>query len=208
MAAYAEEAGIDYPIAIDVGGATTGAFAVDSYPDYYVIDRAGNLRVADLQNSDLERTVQVLLAEEAPRPVPAAIAKSAATAKFKDKRILVAWGDEAAYATQVEGAKQQDADIEKFLFNEYEVVQLTRAAQPKLAAALGVMDDRPAVTVLDAGGALLGRMGIELTDCESFTSFLHAHRVPQKDAEVLWRDALAEAKRANKRVLVHLGAPW
>jgi hypothetical protein len=45
---------------------TSKSFAVDSYPDDYLIDRAGNLRVADLANADLERAIQVLLAEKAP----------------------------------------------------------------------------------------------------------------------------------------------
>ncbi len=66
MAAFAEEQGIDYPIAIDVEERTKTAFAVDSFPDYYLIDRAGNLRVADLANGDLDRAVELLLAEEPP----------------------------------------------------------------------------------------------------------------------------------------------
>ena len=39
------------------------AFAVDSYPDYYLIDRNGNVRVADLANGDLDRAVEILLKE-------------------------------------------------------------------------------------------------------------------------------------------------
>lgn len=66
MEAYAKEAGIDFPIAIDVDKKTTTAFAVDSYPDYYLIDRSGKLRVADIQNGDFERALEVLLAEPAP----------------------------------------------------------------------------------------------------------------------------------------------
>jgi hypothetical protein len=64
MSAYVEEQGIDWPVAVDAEGKTVDLFAVDSFPDYYLIDRAGNLRVADLQNGDLDRAVQVLLSEE------------------------------------------------------------------------------------------------------------------------------------------------
>lgn len=64
MAKYAEEAGVNFPIAIDIDKKTTSAFRVDSYPDYYLIDRSGKLRVADLANADLERAVKVLLAEK------------------------------------------------------------------------------------------------------------------------------------------------
>lgn len=66
MAEYAKEVEIPFPLAVDVDGKTVAAFAVDSYPDYYLIDRAGNLRVADLANGDLERAIGVLLAEPDP----------------------------------------------------------------------------------------------------------------------------------------------
>jgi hypothetical protein len=39
---------------------------VDSYPDYYFIDRAGNLRVADCKNGSIEQAIEALLAEEPP----------------------------------------------------------------------------------------------------------------------------------------------
>ena len=55
---------IRYPVAIDHEGKTVRAFGVDSFPDYYLIDRAGKLRVADLKNGDLDRAVKVLLAEK------------------------------------------------------------------------------------------------------------------------------------------------
>ncbi len=66
MAAYAKQAKIDFPIAVDTDGKTIAAYKVDSYPDYYLIDKFGRLRVADLANSDLERAVKVLLAEKGP----------------------------------------------------------------------------------------------------------------------------------------------
>lgn len=39
---------------------------VDSFPDYYVIDRSGNLCVANLANAELERVIKILLNENAP----------------------------------------------------------------------------------------------------------------------------------------------
>ena len=65
MAAFAKEHGINFPIAIDVGGATVKAYGGNSYPDYFVIDRKGNLRYADLANTELPKAVALLLAEEA-----------------------------------------------------------------------------------------------------------------------------------------------
>ena len=66
MASWAKENGVNFPIAIDKNNKTTKAYRVDSYPDYYLIDRTGKLRVADLANRDLERAVKILLAEKAP----------------------------------------------------------------------------------------------------------------------------------------------
>lgn len=63
MADYIQEADLPWPIALDADGETVKAFAVDSYPDYYLIDRKGDLRVADLANGDLDRVVQILLKE-------------------------------------------------------------------------------------------------------------------------------------------------
>lgn len=65
MKDYVAEAGITWPVAVDVDHQTTAAFAVDSYPDYYVVDRAGNLRVADLQNAAVDAAIEKLLAEPA-----------------------------------------------------------------------------------------------------------------------------------------------
>jgi thiol-disulfide isomerase/thioredoxin len=65
MADFAKQQGIDWPIAIDIDKKTVQAFRVDSYPDYYLIDRAGNLRVADLKNASLDRAVEILLKEKA-----------------------------------------------------------------------------------------------------------------------------------------------
>ena len=78
MAAFVDKVGIKYPVAIDVGSKTVGAFGVNGYPDYYVIDRAGNMRVADLANGDVERTLKILLAE--PPPVAPVLAEASAKA--------------------------------------------------------------------------------------------------------------------------------
>jgi hypothetical protein len=100
MAAFVEEQKITYAVCADVDNATTTAFAVDSYPDYYLIDRAGVLRVADLQNRALDGAIEALLAE----PSPAAATRPAweaeldaqkrldaalASAKATDRKLLV-----------------------------------------------------------------------------------------------------------------------
>ena len=70
MAAYVEDSGIEFPVCLDAEAETNSAYLVDGYPDYYLIDRAGDLRVADLANKDLDRAIEVLLKEEPPAPQP------------------------------------------------------------------------------------------------------------------------------------------
>jgi cytochrome c biogenesis protein CcmG, thiol:disulfide interchange protein DsbE len=65
MAQYVEDEALPWPVAVDIEKKTVTAFRVDSYPDYYVIDRRGALRVADLANSELDRVVAALLKESA-----------------------------------------------------------------------------------------------------------------------------------------------
>lgn len=62
-AAVTEE-GMKYPIAFDGAGKLMKAFGCDSFPDYVVIDKKGVIRVADLANGEVERAIQVLLAEK------------------------------------------------------------------------------------------------------------------------------------------------
>lgn len=63
MEAFVKEQKIAYPVAHDSTGKTLKAYGGNSFPDYFVIDRAGSLRFADLANSELDRAVAALLAE-------------------------------------------------------------------------------------------------------------------------------------------------
>jgi thiol-disulfide isomerase/thioredoxin len=64
MASFARERGIAWPLAHDVEEQTAKAWEVDSYPSYYLVDRTGLLRVADIAHQDLERAVSELLREK------------------------------------------------------------------------------------------------------------------------------------------------
>lgn len=64
LAATVKKYGIKYPVAIDQDGATMKAYLGNSFPDYYVIDRQGNLRWGDIVNSDAEKAIELLLAED------------------------------------------------------------------------------------------------------------------------------------------------
>lgn len=55
--------GATFHIAHDKDGALRTALKVDQDPDFYVIDRAGQLRFADIQTGSVARAVEVLIAE-------------------------------------------------------------------------------------------------------------------------------------------------
>ena len=64
MAATVKSKGIKYPVAVDAGGKTGKAYKVNGYPDYYIIDSKGVLRLADCANHKVEAAIEALLAEE------------------------------------------------------------------------------------------------------------------------------------------------
>jgi len=63
MAAMVKRHKMNYPAALDDTGRTAKAFFADSYPDFYVIDRNGNLRWGDIENSHVEKAIGILLSE-------------------------------------------------------------------------------------------------------------------------------------------------
>ena len=62
MADTVKQRGIKYPVATDAG--TNATYKANSYPDYYIIDRNGVLRWADIANRDVEKAVKILLKEK------------------------------------------------------------------------------------------------------------------------------------------------
>lgn len=52
-----------FPIARDPGNAFRAALKVDQDPDFYLIDRSGRLRYADIETGSVERGVSILLGE-------------------------------------------------------------------------------------------------------------------------------------------------
>jgi hypothetical protein len=63
MAQMAKDKAIKYPVTGDKDGATVKAYRVNSFPDYYFIDRSGNLRIADCANGKVDAAIEALLAE-------------------------------------------------------------------------------------------------------------------------------------------------
>jgi thiol-disulfide isomerase/thioredoxin len=64
MAEMVKSKGIEYPVCLDAKNRVNEAYLVDSYPDYYIIDREGRLRGADLAAPQVEKAIQQLLSEK------------------------------------------------------------------------------------------------------------------------------------------------
>ena len=64
MEATVADWGIKYPVAADVNGATVAKYHADSFPDYYLIDKAGRLRITDCKNSRIEDAIKLLIEEK------------------------------------------------------------------------------------------------------------------------------------------------
>ncbi len=60
---FVREKDIAYPIAFDGNDDVIDRFHVDSFPDFYLIDHQGVLRFADIENSEVDRAVEILLSE-------------------------------------------------------------------------------------------------------------------------------------------------
>ncbi len=78
---------VAFPVAHDADGAFRGALLIDQDPDFYVVDRAGQLRYADVLTDSVSGAVRDLLKEsvEDAENVPGAMAKAAAQADI-DRR--------------------------------------------------------------------------------------------------------------------------
>ncbi len=62
MGDFVSENGVAFPVAVDAKGATVRAFRANDTPDYYVINRAGTLVVADVADGKVGEVVDALLA--------------------------------------------------------------------------------------------------------------------------------------------------
>jgi cytochrome c biogenesis protein CcmG, thiol:disulfide interchange protein DsbE len=61
---FVEKEGIEYPIVYDDNDRIAKAFLVNHYPSYYLVDREGRLRMADIADTELTHAIEWLLDEE------------------------------------------------------------------------------------------------------------------------------------------------
>ena len=205
MEAFVKGKGIGYPVAVDVDGVTAAAYKIDGRPDYHIIDRSGNLRVADCANADVERVVKALLEEDAPAAVPPALADAAATAQKKDQRILALFGSTVEREAFWKSVQRHEGY--RALRYEFTVAGLAADDAPELAEAAGASAGALTAAAFDAHGSLLGSSAMNADDIDGAIAFLETHRIPQKDATTLMADAIERANAKNKRVFLHFGSP-
>jgi thiol-disulfide isomerase/thioredoxin len=81
----ATERKLTFATAHDSGNAVRDAMKVDQDPDFYVIDRAGNMRFADVANSDVEKAVGIVAGETAEAAANVPVKAKDAVAKAKEE---------------------------------------------------------------------------------------------------------------------------
>jgi len=151
------------------------------------------------------------------------LAKAYANAEHKNRRVLLMLFSEwHGPSTNLLRVLKEDEGLAHELLYEYDLVVANLTLDPEAPAVarehgfdpekldapmLAVLDARGNV-VAQAAGSTLDAAETGTTDPKKVLDFLGAHRAAPWDAEARLRDALAEAQRANRRVLIHAGAPW
>lgn len=152
------------------------------------------------------------------------IAAALKLAKKENRRVLIQWGANwCGWCHLLHDKFAKDAKIAKTLRYEYDVVLVDIGRWSKhmdLAKEYGA-DLRgsgvPYLTVLDADGRPLANQETGSLEAEGETpghdaakvlKFLTEHQAPPLEAAKVLEAGLGEAKAADKRVLLHFGAPW
>ncbi len=153
----------------------------------------------------------------------AQIAAALSRATRENRRVLIQWGaDWCSWCHLLHEICASDEAIAKELKYEYDVVLLDIGRRDKhmdLALEHGVdlaQEGVPWLTVLAADGRVLANQetgslelaGQKAHDPARVLAFLTAHRAEHPQAATLYEEALAQAGRDGRNVLLHFGAPW
>jgi thiol-disulfide isomerase/thioredoxin len=165
-------------------------------------------------------------AEQAPKPVydetadaRADVAAAVARAKRENKRVLIQWGGNwCGWCVRLAGTMAKDPKLRKELLYEYEVVHVDVGKFDKnkdFAKELGAdIEGVPYLTVLDADGKPIAQQGTaefevdDKHDPEKVLAWLTDHRAEPLVASEVLAAAITQAKREQKLVFLHFGAPW
>jgi thioredoxin-like negative regulator of GroEL len=146
----------------------------------------------------------------------AEIAKAVARARKQNKRVLIMYGGNwCSWCHKLHDVLRKDAAVRKTASYEYELVLVDIRKNRDIAKSYGAeASSVPYLTILDGAGKPLVNQRTEpfevgsQHDPKKVQEFLAKWAATPLDAEKLLKDALAKAKQENKRLLIHLGAPW
>jgi thioredoxin-related protein len=151
------------------------------------------------------------------------VAQALAKAKRDNQRVLIQWGANwCGWCKWLAGTMKTDRDVSHELLYEYQVVHIDVGKFDKhkdLAKELGAeFKAIPFLTVLDADGKPLVQQNTEPFevnadgkhghDPKKLLDFLKQNEAKHQVASDVLAAALATAKKENKRVFLHFGAPW
>ncbi|MBI5865560.1 MAG: thioredoxin family protein [Planctomycetes bacterium] len=162
-------------------------------------------------------------AADAKQQIAAAIAKAAK----ENRRVLIQWGGNwCPWCLKLHELFKKNAEIARTLQYEYDVVHVD-AGKPAgknvdLATSYGAdlkKSGFPYLTILSADGKPLanqdtaafevdGKNVAAGHDSKKVLEFLKAHQAEYRKATDVFAAGLAEARKSDKSVFVHFGAPW
>lgn len=162
---YISSHGITYPVGHDEHRKVLAAFDVQSFPEFHLVDRSGNLRFCDLDSDDLELAVQHLLKAD----------KSEAVLAWVEEHPDVIMEHRVEDEVQIHFHFQFSIDEEE----ELVIVNTRRTMGDK------VLDQRSAARLSDLG--LIELEGVERTDLE----IVNEYRFQLERGE--WRGEVGDA---------------
>lgn len=150
----------------------------------------------------------------------AQIAAALAKAKKHNRRVLIQWGGNwCGWCIKLHDTFASNKDLKKELSYEYDVVYIDIGKADKnldLVEQYGatMKEGVPYLTVLNADGRPVANQETgslekgSVHDPEKVLAFLKQHEAAKVPAADLLASALTQAKKENKRVFLHFGAPW
>jgi thiol-disulfide isomerase/thioredoxin len=149
----------------------------------------------------------------------AQIAAALERAKKDNKRVLVQWGANwCGWCVKLHDLFKSDREISKLLLNEYEVVYIDVGRFDKhidVAEKYGAkFRGIPHLTVLDGSADIIANLNTGILEKDAghdpakVKGFLELTKAKALVAEDVYKKALAQAKKEDKKVFLHIGAPW
>lgn len=147
------------------------------------------------------------------------IAAAVAKAKKDNKRVLVQWGANwCGWCVKLHDTFKNDRQVSGLLNYEYETVFIDVGRFDKhldVAEKYGAkFKGIPHLTVLDGQGGIIANLNTAILekdgghDPAKVLSFLELCKAKPQDANKVYERALAQAKEQDKKVFLHIGAPW